>query len=686
MLCPDVLPRVSAGVEPLGTRPSNWHGAHRWLGIGMLGLLLILSALPTRVSAEPIPWRRQPVDLPVSNEPLNVVLNRLVTLSGISASISAPVATAKVTGRLQGTAETIFRELADTYGLTWYYNGSLLYIYSLSEVDSRMLQVKPVDLPRVERTLREMRLLDPRFQLRSSATEGQLFVSGPPQYVQMVSDVAARVATAPSQKTHLLDTRVFKLRHARAADTVVNIGGVETTIPGVARILNEIMGAPRSDGAMASGNRTLPVTVPGLRGKGQVAVGRDPVVNGAAAAGAGSPQPPVEGAVDGMTARATTEAIVRADPRINVVIVRDMQDRMAIYERLIADLDISMPLLEIEATVIDVSHDKSDQLGVDWRLHGQRADVTSSPNGLAGTGSGAGTIANNLLYSLPARSSGTGLVGTLLFGSDRTNFIARINALTQNGDANLISKPRVLTLNNTEAVLQSTQDFYVRVAGRDQADLFNVSLGLTLRVTPTLVEDAEGSRVKLTIRIEDGNTNGGNTVDQIPVVNRNAISTQAVVGDGQSLLIGGYTIDQKSTVKSGVPVLSEMPGLRWLFGQKTTEARRVERMFMITPRLVQPGDIPGTGAPAASLTPSSNALVPVPAPASVAPAPAQTPALNPAATAPTSTPPMPLVPAAMAPVALSPQAMPAPAPPIGFVLPGDTRAPSREPVILTVVR
>jgi len=262
-----------------------------------------------------------------------------------------------------------------------------------------------------------------------------------------------------------------------------------------------------------------------------------------------------------------------------------------------------MPLLEIEATVIDISRDKSEQLGIDWRLHGQRADVVSSPNGLAGTGQGRPeNNANDLLYNIPARSAGTGLVGTLLFGSERTNFLARLNALTQRGDAKLISKPRVLTINNTEAVLQSTQDFYVRVAGRDHVELFDVSLGLTLRVTPTLIEDADGARVKLNIRIEDGNTNSGHQVDQIPIVNRNAISTQAVVGDGHSLLIGGYTTEEEVRTSSGVPVLSEMPGLRWLFGQKGTTTKRMERVFMITPRLVKPEEVNGKSS---ALAPAS---------------------------------------------------------------------------------
>jgi type III secretion protein C len=615
----------------------------RWV----LCLLVLLVALPGLSMAQGIPWRQQRFDFQASNEPLNAFLGRMLTLNGIAATMSPPIASAKVNGRLQGSAETVFRELSDTYGLTWYYDGSMLYVYSLSEMESRMLQVSPVDVPRVERTLKEMHLLDPRFPLKTSSSEGQVLVSGPPKYVQLVSDIAARVAGAPSQSAQQVDTRVFRLRNARAADTVVSIAGTETTIPGVARILDETFGSSRGSQAMGPPSRSLPVTLPGLRGKGQAAVGRKD--------GSGSAEPRIATApsADSTAANATSasaitssnelavplpalgatrlaasspnsqdrssrteavnatgvgpipfsDAVVRADPRINAVIIRDTQDRMPMYARLIAELDVVMPLLEIEATVIDVSHDKSDQLGIDWRLHGQRADVVSSPNGLAGTGQGRPTNnANDLLYSIPARSAGTGLVGTLLFGSDRTHFLARLNALTQTGDAKLISKPRVLTINNTEAVLQSTQDFYVRVAGRDQVDLFNVSLGLTLRVTPTVIEDPEGARVKLNIRIEDGNTNSGNQVDQIPVVNRNAISTQAVVGDGHSLLIGGYTTEEEVRTRSGVPVLSEMPGLRWLFGQKGTTTKRMERVFMITPRLVKPEDV---DAKSSSLAPAS---------------------------------------------------------------------------------
>lgn len=566
--------------------------------------------------AQDIPWRKQNFDLQAANEPLNTFLGRMLTLHGIPATMSPPIATAKVNGRFKGPAETIFRELADTYGLTWYHDGSLLHIYSLAEMESRMLQVSPADVSRVERTLKEMRLLDARFPLRIAASEGQILVSGPPQYVQLVGDVVTRVAQSPSHSAQTTDTRVFRLRHARAADTVVAIAGAETTIPGVARILNETLGSASFDMPAAAPTRLLPVTLPGLRGQGQRAVGRNeeasPMgagsVTGAVTEAKAAAASPSYSELDALrlstragsspnrevvtaTAGQPLQAIVRADPRINAVVIRDAVDRMPMYTRLIAELDIESSLLEIEATVIDVADDKSEQLGVDWRLHGRRADIISSPNGLAGTGHGARNSANDLLFSGDPVSAGSGLVGTLIFGSERTNFLARLNALTEKGDANLISKPRVLTLDNTEAVLQSTREFFVRVAGRDQVDLFNVTLGLVLRVTPTLIEDARGARIKLNIRIEDGNTNSGSQVDQIPVVNRNAISTQAVVGDGHSLLIGGYIIEEKTRSDSGVPYLSEVPGLRWLFGQKATATKRVERMFMITPRWVKADEV-----------------------------------------------------------------------------------------------
>lgn len=582
-----------------------------------------LLMLPASAQADEIPWRQRTFDLQASNEPLNTFLVRLLTIEGISATMSPMVATGRVNGKFKGKTETVFKELVDTYGLAWYYDGSTLHVCGLSEVETRLLQVDPIDISRIDKTLKQMRLFDARFPIRTSASEGQVLVSGPPRYVEIVEQVVGRVADSPSRPKVGVEVRVFRLRHARAGDTMVSIGGVETRVAGVASTLSALLSESR---AQQDSVRSLPRTVRGLRGQGLASIGRETVsppspiaaiaaMSNGQAVGTGSA--PAESMLPGASGAGGLQAsamqlaqgsttgrrdfVVRADERLNAVVIRDVRERMPMYEQLISSLDVETAQMEIEATVIDVSEDKSEQLGIDWRAHTRRIDISSSPNNLAGTGALPRSIANDLLYSTNPLSAGAGLIGTLLFGNERNYLLTRVNALAERGDANLISRPRILTTDNTEAVVQSTKEFYVRVAGREQVDLFNVSLGMVLRVTPTLIEDEQGRRFKLLIRIEDGNTNSGAQVDQIPVVNRNAISTQAVVGEGQSLLIGGYITEERSQSKQGVPFLSDVPVVGWLFGQRNSVVRRSERMFMITPRLVDiraPSERPALSLPA----------------------------------------------------------------------------------------
>jgi type III secretion protein C len=603
-------------VKGHGALPQAWPRARIFKTIAtfVLGMCLLTEA----AVAEDVPWRQRAFDLQATNEPLSSFLLRLLTFDGISATMSPAVGTGRVNGRFKGKSERIFKELADTYGLTYYYDGATLHVYSMSEIETRLLQVEPGDVPRVERTLKQMRLADARFPMRVASGEGQVLVSGPPRYVDLVEQVVGRVADTPSRPKSGVEIRVFKLKHARAGDTVVSIGGIETRISGVASTLNSLLSeAASSSRTQEFGSRTLPKSLQGLRGQGLAAAGRNaPNTPNAAVASpnpvgglaAANPQTSTAaallgssnplslpgtaggaqlGGAGGSAPAFSRESVARADDRLNAVIVRDTSERMAMYAPLIAALDVETPLVEIEATVMDVSEEKSESLGIDWRLHGRKYDVSSSPNSLAGPGTGpARNIGNDLLYSGNPLSVGGGLVSTLLFGNERNYLFSRINALAENGDAKLVSRPRVLTTDNSEAVLQSTSDFYVRVAGRDTTDLYNVSLGMMMRVTPTLVDDEQGRRFKLIIRIEDGNTNSGQQVDQIPVVNRSAISTQAIVGEGQSLLIGGLVTEERGNTRSGVPGVSDVPILGWLFGQRGKTMKRNERMFMITPRLV----------------------------------------------------------------------------------------------------
>jgi type III secretion protein C len=147
----------------------------------------------------------------------------------------------------------------------------------------------------------------------------------------------------------------------------------------------------------------------------------------------------------------------------------------------------------------------------------------------------------------------------------------------------------VATLNDLEAVIESSRSLYVPVKGAFEVDLFQVFAGTVLRVTPHVINDGPQTRIRLIITVEDG------TVDmlpsavvsgEVPVATRNAVNTQAIINSGHSLLLGGLVRDEESVTIRKVPFLGDLPVIGWLFRSEAKGSRRSERMFLISPRLI----------------------------------------------------------------------------------------------------
>ena len=311
---------------------------------------------------------------------------------------------------------------------------------------------------------------------------------------------------------------------------------------------------------------------------------------------------------------------IEADPRLNAIIVRDLAERLPRYEQLIAALDVEPQSLEIEATIIDVNTDKARELGINWRWNNDGREASFSG-------------------SVP--TVGPGGIASAVLGS-AGQFLARIRALQTEGAARVVSSPQVVTLSNVEAMFDNSCTFFVRVAGREQVDLFNVSAGTQLRVTPHVFRDRDQTRIKLLVNVEDG-TLSNRQVDQIPVVDRSTVNTQALIAEGESLLIGGMVRETNATGEDKVPGLGDVPVVGNLFKTTTKQTARIERMFLITPRMA--GTRPAPASTTLRSAQSSGSAAPAPAPAApqnvqvAAPAPAAPVAAQPRPAAPAVTPP-----------------------------------------------
>jgi type III secretion protein C len=301
---------------------------------------------------------------------------------------------------------------------------------------------------------------------------------------------------------------------------------------------------------------------------------------------------------------------IEADTRLNAVVVRDSPERLAMYEQLVQSLDIEPQSIEIEATIIDVNTDHATELGINWRASAGRSSL------LFGKGDSSDLRlqpGGNVVGSAISPIAKGGVISAVL--GDASQFVARISALQMEGAARVVSSPQVVTLSNVEALFDNSSTFYVKVAGRDEVDLFNVTAGTSLRVTPHVFKDPDGVRIKLLVNLEDGTLNRSQPVDGLPSVDRSSINTQALIYEGESLLIGGLTREIKENSTDKVPLFGDIPVVGHLFKNTRRGTARIERMFLITPRLTakRAPSIGPTSYSRSAAAPATPAPLPAPA-------------------------------------------------------------------------
>jgi type III secretion protein C len=278
----------------------------------------------------------------------------------------------------------------------------------------------------------------------------------------------------------------------------------------------------------------------------------------------------------------TSGPAIVASSQQNAIIVRDYPNRIYLYKNLIAALDTPSQIVEIEATIMDVNTDKLRNLGIEWRYSGNESNGEVMFTKDATKKNFIDTLAGNsvsVLDQIPGFQIGA-IIG------DKNQFIARINALEEEGVVSVSSRPKVATLNDLEAVIESSTSFYVPVNGAYDVDLFQVLTGTVLRVTPHLITHDWGTQIRLIVAIEDGSVAGVN--NGIPVTKRHAVTTQALVNTGHSLLLGGLVREEEEASDYKVPYLGDIPWLGNFFKSQFKSKGQSERLFLISPRIVAP--------------------------------------------------------------------------------------------------
>jgi type IV pilus assembly protein PilQ len=284
----------------------------------------------------------------------------------------------------------------------------------------------------------------------------------------------------------------------------------------------------------------------------------------------------------------------------NALIVRDTETKMAVLKQLIEGLDLEVPQVLIEARIVQADTVYARGLGIQWGL--KNSDVGTSNFSFAGNitgpfapiaGTGATLIPRDFLVNLPAQVPGLPSVPAMgySFGKLADGFALdlRLSAGELLGLAKVIAAPKITTLDKREAKISQGESIPFQTTSLQGTQTTFVDANLELNVTPQITSrdpKEVGKQIMMRVRATR-NAVGARSNPAGPSIDRREANTQVIVRDGETMVIGGVFIDTQNNNVNGVPYLSRIPVLGWLFKNKSESVSKQELLIFLTPAIVK---------------------------------------------------------------------------------------------------
>lgn len=344
----------------------------------------------------------------------------------------------------------------------------------------------------------------------------------------------------------------------------------------------------------------------------------------------------------GEAARLSARGSAMVDQRTNTLIINDTQDKLLAIEQLVDEIDVPIRQVLIEARIVIASTDFSKELGVRWGFGGvSRVDggLISAPGdktvGFSGQRSGltpgAGVIEsfsyspsevqtalydpdlnaatdNSVVKTSYDRNFDFALSDTLAVdlavanpsGSFAVGFLTdnffvdmELSAMESDGMAEIVSQPKVLTGDKQRATIKSGTEIAYRKASSSGATAVEFKEAvLQLQVTPQITPD---DRIIMDLKVSQDSV-GAFTPTGEPSIDVTAVETQALVGNGQTLVLGGIFQTEELNAVEKVPLLGDLPGIGRLFRSEARRTDKREVLIFITPKIVDDTSLIELGA------------------------------------------------------------------------------------------
>ncbi len=292
------------------------------------------------------------------------------------------------------------------------------------------------------------------------------------------------------------------------------------------------------------------------------------------------------------------------DDRTNTMIIEEVPSKKESLLKLIDSLDTATPQVLIEARIVETSITWSQSFGIVWSGNwytgmDSTGKVVTTHGGTTGSGP-AGTYAvhnfNNstgwpnygqgdFAVSLPATAS-NGFIDLVLGNTTGSFFLdVRLAAMENSGRGRVLSAPRIVTQDNQKASIESGRQIPIRIATSDKLSVVFVNATLKLDVTPQISADGN---VNMTVDVTNDSVDFANQqAGSPPPIIKKEAKTVLKVKDGSTAVIGGVFVTNEGISQNGLPFLSKIPVLGWLFKNRSKTRTNEELLIFLTPKIVR---------------------------------------------------------------------------------------------------
>lgn len=300
-----------------------------------------------------------------------------------------------------------------------------------------------------------------------------------------------------------------------------------------------------------------------------------------------------------------TEASVYADEAINALVIRAEPSLIQELESVIEELDVRRAQVLIEAAIVEISDANDSKLGIQWALFDKKGAVPGVLTNFNEIGVTAASIVGALaekdassdgeLTSNPLTGISSGLTMGVGDKSDNVSWGALIQALEGDAGANVLSTPKVITMDNQESSIIVGENIPIITgqstsSGAGTSDPFTTierqDVGVKLIVTPSI---SEGDLVRLEIEQEISGVTGSTAGADI-ITTKRQIKTNVLADNGETIVLGGLIKDDIKTSESKVPLLGDIPWLGNLFKSTSNVNTKQNLLVFLKPTILRNKD------------------------------------------------------------------------------------------------